>query len=71
VSIWTASESLVVVLDGRPVHLEERYLRMVLWVLRLRVRMDGHRSGKLHLSYNGNSVGAGVEECYGPEALAP
>lgn len=68
-STYQASAALVVVVDGQPVHLDERYRRMVLWVLKLQCKMDSSRAGKLHLSYNGNSVAGALEQSYGPEWL--
>jgi len=57
---------VVVAVGGRPVHLEERYARMVRWLVALRGEMDGMRSGRVSFDFNGNSVGAGVEQRFGP-----
>ena len=68
-SSWSAADSLLVVLDGRPVHLEERYLRMILWVIKLRPRMDAAGTGELGLSYSGSSVAAAVRDSFGADKL--
>src|SRR5262245_33991723 len=57
---------VVVAVGGRPVHLEERYARMVRWLVALRGEMDGMRSGRVGFDFDGNSVGGGVEARSGP-----
>ena len=67
---YSAAEALlIVVVNGSQVVLDERYRRMILWVVKLQRRLDGYRAGKLHLHFNGNSVAAAVEEAFGPEWL--
>ena len=65
----TERRAVVVVLDGRPVRLEERYARMVRWILALRPEMDACRTGRLELPFNGSSVGAYLGRSLAPSWL--
>jgi hypothetical protein len=48
---------------------KERYAKMIELTLLLVEQMDGMRSGKLILSFNGNSVAPGLEQAWGPDWL--